>query len=424
MDGGCDRYWGANFLRVFLFLLCKICVIYGLIMLAEFEKQVSQTLEEIKSQGLYKTERVITTPQDAHIAITGGRRVLNMCANNYLGLADHPALIAAAKEALDTHGFGMASVRFICGTQDIHKELEAALTKFLGTEETILYPSCFDANGGLFETLLTEKDAVISDELNHASIIDGIRLCKAQRFRYKHNDMADLEAQLRAAKDARFRLIATDGCFSMDGTIANLKEIVDLAQKYDALTMIDDAHATGFLGKTGRGTHEYRGVMGRIDIITGTLGKALGGASGGYTSGRKKIVDLLRQRSRPYLFSNTVAPPIVAASLKALELLSASTELRDKLERNTKYFRIALTKSGLTIKPGTHPIVPIMLGDAAKSQKFAARMLEKGVYVIGFFYPVVPHGAARVRTQVSAAHSREDLEFAVKAFAETNNELK
>jgi glycine C-acetyltransferase len=393
-------------------------------MVAEFEKQVSQTLEEIKSQGLFKTERVITSPQDAHIAITGGKRVLNMCANNYLGLADHPALIAAAKEALETHGFGMASVRFICGTQDIHKELEAAVTKFLGTEDTILYPSCFDANGGLFETLLTDKDAVISDELNHASIIDGIRLCKAQRFRYKHNDMVDLEAQLRAAKGTRFRLVATDGCFSMDGTIANLAAICDLAEKYDALTMIDDAHATGFLGKTGRGTHEYRGVMGRIDIITGTLGKALGGASGGFTSGRKEIVDLLRQRSRPYLFSNTVAPPVVAASLKALELLSASTELRDKLEENTKYFRAALTERGLTIKPGVHPIVPIMIGDAAKSQEFAARMLEKSIYVIGFFYPVVPHGTARVRTQVSAAHSREDLEFAVNAFAEVNEEVK
>ncbi len=347
-----------------------------------------------------------------------------MCANNYLGLADHPGLVAAAKNALDTHGFGMASVRFICGTQDIHKKLEAALAKFLGTEETILYPSCFDANGGLFETLLTDKDAVISDELNHASIIDGIRLCKAQRFRYKHSDMADLEAQLTAAQNARFRLIATDGCFSMDGTIADLKAIVDLAEKYNALTMIDDAHATGFLGKTGRGTHEYRGVMGKIDIITGTLGKALGGASGGFTSGRKEIVDLLRQRSRPYLFSNTIAPPVVAASLKALELLSASTELRDKLEANTKYFRAAVTERGLTIKPGVHPIVPIMIGDAGKSQKFAARMLEKGVYVIGFFYPVVPHGTARVRTQVSAAHSREDLEFAVNAFAETNEELK
>jgi glycine C-acetyltransferase len=393
-------------------------------MLAEFEKQLTATLEEIKSQGLYKTERVITSPQDAKIEIAGGKRVLNMCANNYLGLADHPALLAAAKEALDTHGFGMASVRFICGTQDIHKELEGALTKFLGTEDTILYPSCFDANGGLFETLLSEKDAVISDELNHASIIDGIRLCKAQRFRYKHNDMDDLEARLKESTKARFRLIATDGCFSMDGTIANLRGIVDLAEKYSVLTMIDDAHAAGFLGKTGRGTHEHCGVIGKIDIITGTLGKALGGASGGYTSARKPIVDLLRQRSRPYLFSNTIAPPVVAASLKALELLSASTELRDKLEENTKYFRAALTKRGLTIKPGTHPIVPIMIGDAAKSQKFAARMLEKGVYVIGFFYPVVPHGTARVRTQVSAAHSREDLEFAVNAFAETNEELK
>ncbi|MEP6602924.1 MAG: glycine C-acetyltransferase [Spartobacteria bacterium] len=393
-------------------------------MLADFEKHLSQTLEDIKSQGLYKTERVITSPQDAKIDIVGGKHVLNMCANNYLGLADHPALIAAAKEALDTHGFGMASVRFICGTQDLHKNLEAALTKFLGTEDTILYPSAFDANGGLFETLLTDKDLIISDELNHASIIDGVRLCKAQRFRYKHNDMADLEAKLKEASGARFKLIATDGCFSMDGTIADLKTIVDLAGKYDALTMIDDAHATGFLGKTGRGTHEFRGVMGKIDIITGTLGKALGGASGGFTSGRKAIVDLLRQRSRPYLFSNSVAPHIVAATLKALELLSASTELRDKLEENTKYFRAALTERGLTIKPGTHPIVPIMIGDAAKSQKFAARMLEKGVYVIGFFYPVVPHGTARVRTQVSAAHSREDLEFAVKAFAETNEELK
>lgn len=393
-------------------------------MLAEFEKQLSQTLEEIKSQGLFKTERVITTPQDAHIAVADGKRVLNMCANNYLGLADNPELIKAAKKALDDHGFGMASVRFICGTQDIHKQLEAALTEFLGTEDTILYPSAFDANGGLFETILTEKDAVISDELNHASIIDGIRLCKAQRFRYKHNDMSDLEAKLKEASAARFKLIATDGCFSMDGTIADLKSIVDLAEKYDALTMIDDAHATGFLGPKGRGTHEYRGVMDKIDIITGTLGKALGGASGGFTSGRKQIVALLRQRSRPYLFSNTVAPPIVAACLKTLEMLTASTELRDKLEANTKYFREAITKAGLTIKPGVHPIVPIMIGDAAKSQKFAARMLEKGVYVIGFFYPVVPHGTARVRVQVSAAHSREDLEFAVKAFAETNDELK
>ena len=393
-------------------------------MLAAFDQQLARTLDEIRSQGLYKTERIITTPQDAKISVGDGKHVLNMCANNYLGLADHPALIAAAKEALDTHGFGMASVRFICGTQDIHKELEAALSKFLGMEETILYPSAFDANGGLFETLLGPEDAVISDELNHASIIDGVRLCKAQRARYKHNDMADLEAKLQETSGARVRLIATDGCFSMDGTIADLGAICDLAEKYGALTMIDDAHASGFLGQTGRGTHEYRGVMGRIDIITGTLGKALGGASGGFTSARKQIVELLRQRSRPYLFSNSVAPPIVAATLKALELLSASTELRDKLAENTKYFRAALTERGLTIKPGTHPIVPIMIGDAAKSQQFAARMLEKGVYVIGFFYPVVPHGTARVRTQVSAAHSRADLEFAVNAFAETNAELQ
>ena len=392
-------------------------------MFAKFADHVSQTLDEIKAQGLFKTERIITGPQNAEIPIADGRRVINLCANNYLGLADHPVLIAAAKEALDSHGFGMASVRFICGTQDIHKELEAGLTKFLGTEDTILYPSCFDANGGLFETLLGTEDAVISDELNHASIIDGVRLCKAQRYRYKNSDMADLETQLQAAEGARFRLIATDGVFSMDGTIANLKGICDLAEKYDAMVMVDDAHAAGFIGKTGRGTPEYCGVQGRVDVITGTLGKALGGASGGYTSGRKEVVALLRQRSRPYLFSNTVAPPIVAASLKALELLTNSTELRDKLEGNTKYFRAALTERGLTIKAGTHPIVPIMLGDAALSQKFAARMLEKGVYVIGFFYPVVPHGTARVRTQVSAAHSRKELEDAVNAFAETNQEL-
>ena len=321
-------------------------------MFAKFADHVSQTLDEIKAQGLFKTERIITGPQNAEIPIADGRRVINLCANNYLGLADHPALIAAAKEALDSHGFGMASVRFICGTQDIHKELEAALTKFLGTEDTILYPSCFDANGGLFETLLGAEDAIISDELNHASIIDGVRLCKAQRYRYKNSDMADLETQLQAAEGARFRLIATDGVFSMDGTIANLKGICDLAEKYDAMVMVDDAHAAGFIGKTGRGTPEYCGVQGRVDVITGTLGKALGGASGGYTSGRKEIVALLRQRSRPYLFSNTVAPPIVAASLKALELLTSSTELRDKLEENTKYFRAALTERGLTIKAG------------------------------------------------------------------------
>src|SRR5437773_6323482 len=315
-------------------------------MLPEFEKQVSETLEEIKAQGLFKTERIITSPQDAHIAITGGKRVLNMCANNYLGLADHPALIAAAKEALDTHGFGMASVRFICGTQDIHKQLEAALTKFLGTEETILYPSCFDANGGLFETLLTDKDAVISDELNHASIIDGIRLCKAQRFRFKHSDITDLEAQLKAAGGARYRLIATDGVFSMDGHVAKLPAICDLAEKYDALVMVDDSHAVGFMGKHGRGTHEHHNVMDRVDMLTGTLGKALGGASGGYTSGRAEIIEILRQRSRPYLFSNSVAPHVVATSLKVLELLRASTELRDRLEENTRFFRAALAEAG------------------------------------------------------------------------------
>src|SRR3954451_11786089 len=385
------------------------------------------TLDEIRAAGLHKPERVIDTPQSRAVHVSAGGppgEVLNFCANNYLGLADHPEVVAAAHAALDRWGFGMASVRFICGTQRVHRDLEQRLSGFLGTEDTILYSSCFDANGGLFETLLGPEDAVISDELNHASIIDGIRLCKAQRLRYKHNDMADLEAKLTEAKDARLRLIATDGCFSMDGTIAELGAICDLAEKYQALTMIDDAHATGFLGPTGRGTHEYRGVVGRIDIITGTLGKALGGASGGFTSGRKEIVDLLRQRSRPYLFSNTIAPPVVAGTIKALELLSASTELRDKLEENTKFFRAEVTERGLTIRPGVHPIVPIMIGDAAKSQKFAARMLEKGVYVIGFFYPVVPHGTARVRTQVSAAHSREDLEFAVNAFAEVNEELK
>src|SRR5437773_1436403 len=392
-------------------------------MLAEFDHQLAKTLDEIKAQGLYKTERIITTPQDAHIAVAGGKRVLNLCANNYLGLADHPALIAAAKEALDTHGFGMASVRFICGTQDIHKELESALTKFLGTEETILYPSAFDANGGLFETILTDKDAVISDELNHASIIDGIRLCKAQRFRYKHNDMADLEAKLSEASNARFRLIATDGCFSMDGTIADLKSIVELAEEYNALTMIDDAHATGFLGKKGRGTHEYRDVMGRIDIITGTLGKALGGASGGFTSGRKEIIDLLRQRSRPYLFSNTLAPSITGASISVLNMLSETTELRDKLERNTKYFRSKMTEAGFDIKPGEHPIVPIMLYDAVVAQNFAAMLLEEGIYVIGFFFPVVPKGQARIRVQLSAAHDQRHLDKAIFAFTKVGKAL-
>jgi glycine C-acetyltransferase len=390
-----------------------------------FASQLSTELNAIREGGLYKTERVITGPQNAHIPIADGRQVLNFCANNYLGLADHPEIIAAAKEALDRYGFGLASVRFICGTQEIHKALERALSDFLGTEDTILYPSCFDANGGLFETLLGPEDAVISDELNHASIIDGIRLCKAQRYRYRNNDLDDLEAKLREAtdKNARHKLIATDGVFSMDGIIANLRGICELADKYGALVMFDDCHAAGFLGRTGRGTHEHCGVLDRVDIITGTLGKALGGASGGYTSGRREVVEMLRQRSRPYLFSNSVAPPVVAASLKALELVTRSTELRDRLEENTRYFRDRITQIGLTVKPGTHPIVPVMLGDAALAQKFATRMLEKGVYVVGFFYPVVPQGQARIRTQVSAAHSREDLDFAVDKFAETKREL-
>lgn len=390
-----------------------------------YQSHLEKTLSEIDSAGLYKRERVITTPQTAHISVAGGQQVLNLCANNYLGLADNPELMAAARGALDRWGYGLASVRFICGTQQLHKDLEAAIARFLGTDDTILYSSCFDANGGLFETLLGAEDAVISDELNHASIIDGVRLCKAQRYRYKNNNLADLEAKLKEAdaNGARFKLIATDGVFSMDGFIANLQGICDLADRYDALVMVDDSHAVGFMGKTGRGTHEHCGVMDRVDIITGTLGKALGGASGGYTSGRKAIIDLLRQRSRPYLFSNTVAPTIAAASLKCLELLSRSTELRDRLEANTAFFREGLAKAGLTIKPGTHPIVPVMLGDAALSQKFAARMLEKGVYVIGFFYPVVPQGTARIRTQVSAAHSREDLAFAIEKFAEVKQEL-
>jgi len=389
--------------------------------LAHLEK----TLGEIDAAGLTKRERLIATAQSAHIAVAGGREVLNFCANNYLGLANHPALITAAHTALDRWGYGLASVRFICGTQEIHRELEQRLSAFLGVEDTILYSSCFDANGGAFETLLTAEDAVISDELNHASIIDGIRLCKAQRFRYKNCNLADLEAQLQAADaaKARFKLVVTDGVFSMDGFIAPLREICDLAERYGALVMVDDSHAVGFMGKTGRGTPEHCGVMGRIDLISGTLGKALGGASGGYLSGKKEIIALLRQRSRPYLFSNSLAPAIVASSLAALDLISASTALRDQLEENTKFFRAGLTAAGLTLKPGTHPIVPVMLGEAALSQRFAALMLEKGVYVVGFYYPVVPQGAARIRTQVSAAHSRADLEFAVNAFASTKTEL-
>ena len=389
--------------------------------LAHLEK----TLSEIDVAGLTKRERLIATAQSAHIAVAGGREVLNFCANNYLGLANHPALITAAHAALDRWGYGLASVRFICGTQEIHRELEQRLSAFLGVEDTILYSSCFDANGGAFETLLTAEDAVISDELNHASIIDGIRLCKAQRFRYKNCNLADLEVQLQAADaaKARFKLVVTDGVFSMDGFIAPLREICELAERYGALVMVDDSHAVGFMGKTGRGTPEHCGVMGRIDLISGTLGKALGGASGGYLSGKKEIIALLRQRSRPYLFSNSLAPAIVASSLAALDLISTSTALRDRLEDNTKFFRAGLTAAGLTLKPGSHPIVPVMLGDAALSQRFAARMLEKSVYVVGFFYPVVPQGAARIRTQVSAAHTRADLEFAINAFATTKTEL-
>ena len=383
-----------------------------------------ETLEELKANGLYKSERVIVGPQCANIAINTGQKVLNMCANNYLGLANHPEVIKAAQKGLKERGYGLSSVRFICGTQDIHKELEAKLSAFLGTDDTILYSSCFDANGGLFETLLSAEDAIISDELNHASIIDGVRLCKAQRFRYKNSDMDDLEAQLKAASSARFKLIATDGVFSMDGYIAKLDKICDLAEKYDAMVMVDDSHAVGFVGEHGKGTAEYCDVIGRIDIITGTLGKALGGASGGYTSGRREIIEMLRQRSRPYLFSNSVSPPVVAASLKALEIVEQSPALLKKLRDNTKYFRKAMTKAGFDILPGTHPIVPIMLGDAVLAQNMAARMLEKGIYVIGFCFPVVPKGKARIRTQISAAHSQDDLEFAVKAFIEVKEELQ
>ncbi len=382
-------------------------------------------LESIERDGLYKKERIITSPQRAHIEVMHTQSVLNMCANNYLGLADNQELIQAAKESLDRWGFGLSSVRFICGTQEIHKELERKISEFLGQEDTILYTSCFDANGGLFETLLGEEDAVVSDELNHASIIDGIRLCKAQRYRYKNCDMNDLEEKLKEAKsnNAKNILIATDGVFSMDGFIAPLKDICNLADKYGAMVMVDDSHAVGFMGKHGKGTHEYNDVMGRVDIITGTLGKALGGASGGYTSARKEIVDLLRQRSRPYLFSNTVAPSIVAASIKVLDMLSSTTHLRDKLEENTRYFREKIKAAGFNIKEGIHPIVPIMLGDAVLAQQMAARMLEKGVYVIGFFYPVVPKGTARIRVQISAAHSKEDLDFAIEKFSEVKKEM-
>ena len=393
-------------------------------MLGAFQAHLADRLDEIRRQGLYKTERAISTPQRAHIRTADGKEVLNLCGNNYLGLADHPEVIEAAKVALERWGFGLASVRFICGTQEIHHALEAALTQFHQTDETILYGSCFDANGGLFETILSNEDAVISDELNHASIIDGIRLCKAQRYRYRHNDMNDLEAKLKEAHGSRYRLIATDGVFSMDGTMANLKDICELVEKYLSMVMVDECHAAGFVGKTGRGTPEYYGVRDRIDIITGTLGKALGGGSGGYITGRKAIIDLLRQHSRPYLFSNSLTPCTVGGSIKAIEIASRSTELRDRLEKNTQYFRAGLLENGLAIRPGTHPIVPVMIGDAALAQKVANRLLASGVYVVGFFYPVVPPGTARIRTQVSAAHTKDDLQFAIEKFAEVREEYR
>jgi glycine C-acetyltransferase len=388
------------------------------------KNHLTAQLDEIRRAGLEKPERVITSPQGSRITVTTGQSVVNMCANNYLGLGNHPEVVKAAQESYKKWGFGLGSVRFICGTQQIHKDLEAAVTRFLGTEDTIIYSSCFDANGGLFETLLGPEDVIISDQLNHASIIDGVRLCKAERLRFNNSDMADLEEKLQSAKSFRFRLVATDGVFSMDGYVAKLDQICELADKHDALVMIDDCHAAGVIGKTGRGTPEYRGVMGRVDIITGTFGKALGGASGGYTSGRKEIIQMLRQRSRPYLFSNTLAPAIAAGSLKALELLDRSTELVDRLRSNTQYFRERIATTGLTVLPGDHPITPIMLGDAALAQEMARRMLEKGVYVIGFSYPVVPQGKARIRTQVSAGHTREDLDFAVEKFAEVARELR
>ena len=387
-----------------------------------FVKRLEKELEDIKAAGLYKNERIITSDQGAEIEV-GGKKVLNFCANNYLGLSSHPKVIEAAKKAIDERGYGLSSVRFICGTQDIHKELEKKIADFLGTEDTILYAACFDANGGVFEPLFSEEDAIISDALNHASIIDGVRLCKAQRFRYEHNNMEDLENKLKESQHLRSRIIVTDGSFSMDGTIAQLDKICDLADKYDAIIMVDECHSTGFIGKTGRGTHEYRGVMGRIDIITGTLGKALGGASGGFTSGKKEIIEMLRQRSRPYLFSNTVAPSIVGASIAVFDMLSETTDLRDKLENNTNYFREKMTEAGFDIKPGDHPIVPIMLYEAVLAQQFAARLLEEGIYAIGFFFPVVAKGQARIRVQISAAHEQKHLDKAIEAFTKVGKEL-
>jgi glycine C-acetyltransferase len=392
-------------------------------MYTNVEPYLAQRLAEIEKAGLFKRERLLESPQQAEVQVSSAASVLNMCANNYLGLANHPAVVAAARQALDEWGYGLASVRFICGTQSIHKQLEAKLSEFLGTDDTILYSSCFDANGGLFETVLDQEDAIISDELNHASIIDGVRLSKAARFRYKNGDMADLEAKLLEAQTARHRLIATDGVFSMDGYVAKLPEICDLAEKYRAMVMVDDSHAVGFMGKNGRGTHEHHGVLGRVDIITGTLGKALGGASGGYTSGRKEIIDLLRQRSRPYLFSNSLAPPIVVASLKVLDLLTQTSDLRERLFSNTKLFRARMTANGFDILPGEHPIVPVMLGDAFVATRMADTLLRKGVYVIGFSYPVVPQGKARIRVQVSAAHTSEELENAASQFLAAKREM-
>lgn len=391
----------------------------------QFKPKLQEELKSIEEAGLFKRERIITSPQAAEITISGGQQVLNFCANNYLGLSSHPRVIEAAKAAIDSHGFGMSSVRFICGTQDIHKELERKISEFLGTEDTILYAAAFDANGGVFEPLFGPEDAIISDALNHASIIDGVRLCKAMRYRYEHNNMADLEKQLQdaIAAGAKQKIIVTDGVFSMDGTIAQLDKIVELAEKYEALIMSDECHSTGFMGKTGRGVHEHCGVMGKIDIITGTLGKALGGASGGFTSGRKEVIELLRQRSRPYLFSNTLAPSITGASIAVLDLLSETTELRDKLESNTAYFREKMNAAGFDIKPGTHPIVPVMLYDAVLSQKMAEKLLAKGIYVIGFYYPVVPKGQARIRVQISAGHERHHLDQAIAAFIEVGKEL-
>lgn len=389
----------------------------------KFARRIANEVDEVKKAGLYKTERIISSPQGAEITVNG-KTVLNFCANNYLGLSSHPNVIEAAHKAIDSHGYGMSSVRFICGTQDIHKELEKKISDFLGTEDTILYAAAFDANGGVFEPLFNEEDAIISDALNHASIIDGVRLCKAQRFRYEHNNMADLEVKLKESAVCRSRIIVTDGSFSMDGTIAQLDKIVELAEKYDAAIMIDECHSSGFLGKTGRGTHEYRGVMGKIDIITGTLGKALGGASGGFTSGRNEVIDMLRQKSRPYLFSNTLAPSIVGGSIAVLDMLTKTTELRDKLEYNTKYFRDKMTEAGFDIKPGDHPIVPIMLYDAVLAQNFATKLLDESIYVVGFFFPVVPKGQARIRVQLSAAHEQKHLDKAIAAFTKIGKELE